>query len=118
MLTYAHLPAFSRLPFSPVAQLGTEMLDGTTRWQSKLEGVPDAGVGMHVFIARAAIGGGATAPTWSTLHLQLDKTTGENKNATVFGFMALLVHWGVFAEAVVFFMPKSTPSTFNLLDQT
>lgn len=108
-------------------------MDGTTRWQSKLEGVLDAGVGMHVFIAHAAIGGGANLvctvllltllkrvelgrPLGSILHLQLDNTTGENKNATVFGFMALLVHWGVFNEAVVFFMPKG--HTFNLLDQT
>jgi len=55
-------------------------------------------------------------PLGSTLHLQLDNTTGENKNATVLGFMALLVHWGVFAEAILFFMPKG--HTFNLLDQT
>lgn len=108
-------------------------LAGMERWQSKLEGVLDAGVGMLIFIARAALCGGSNLvctvlmltlahhvavgrPLGRRLHLQLDNTTAENKNSTVLGFVALLVQWGVFAEASIFFMPKG--HTFNLLDQT
>lgn len=92
-----------------------------------------AGVGMYVFIARQALGGGPNLvctvlwlsilehiktgrPLGTKLHLQLDNTTSENKNLTVIGFVALLVAWGVFREATIFFMPVG--HTYNELDAT
>jgi len=109
----------------------SKKLDGTHRWQSKVEGVLDAGVGMMVFIARTALGGGgnltATVLMLSlmhhvklgrelgdSLHLQLDNTTAENKNNTLLGCVGLLIAWGVFQEATIFFMPVG--HTFNELD--
>jgi len=107
-------------------------LDGKNRWESKLEGVLDAGpYGMLVFLAAAAIGGGANLvctvlmlslhehirsgrALGMKLHLQLDNTSAENKNRTVISFVALLVQWGVFHEASIFFMPVG--HTFNELD--
>lgn len=86
---------------------------------------------MLVFMASAAIGGGANLvctvlwlslhshigsgrPLGMKLHLQLDNTSAENKNTTVLGFIALLVAWGVFHEASIFFMPVG--HTYNELD--
>lgn len=135
-------------------------LDGSSRWQSKLEGVLDAGVwhphispsedtheglhilmqtclrfgagvGMYIFLAREALGGGPNLvctvlllslrahinvgrPLGAKLHLQLDNTTAENKNNTVLGLVALLVAWGVFREASIFFM--TVGHTYNELD--
>lgn len=106
-------------------------LDGTNRWQSKVEAALDAGLGMLVFIARVGLGGGPNLvstvlyltlmkhvelgrPLGRRLHLQLDNTTAENKNQTMIGAVALLVAWGVFNEAVIFFMPVG--HTFNELD--
>lgn len=108
-------------------------LDARLRWATKLEAVIDSGLGMHVYGARAALGGGGNLmctsvmlalmkrvemgrPLGLTLHLQLDNTTGENKNNTVIALCALLVHWGVFVEARMFFMPKG--HTYSLLDQS
>lgn len=88
---------------------------------------------MYVFIAREALGGGpnlvctvlvlsirahleAGRPLGSKLHLQLDNTTSENKNIAVIGLVALLVAWGVFREASIFFMPVG--HTYNELDAT
>lgn len=100
-------------------------LDGTSRWQSKLEGVLDAGYGMHMFIARSALGGGpnlvATAlvlalfnrvehsdrPLGSSLRVQLDNTCGENKCTTIIGVCAWLVHAGHFQQ--VSCPPQSVP---------
>lgn len=106
-------------------------LDGTNRWQSKVEAVLDAGVGMLVYVARAALGGGPNLvctvlylslmmhvqlgrPLGHRLHLQLDNTTAENKNRTLIGGVGLLVAWGVFHEAVIFFLPVG--HTYNELD--
>lgn len=135
-------------------------LDGSSRWQSKLEGVLDAGeslervlkrsstlpqnltraaarmlplagVGMFVYIAREALGGGPNLvgtvlimsllahiehgrPLGRKLHLQLDNTSAENKNLTIIGLVALLVAWGVFSEASIFFM--TVGHTYNELD--
>lgn len=106
-------------------------LDGTNRWQSKVEAALDAGVGMLVYIARVGLGGGPNLvctvlyltlmmhvqlgrPIGRRLHLQLDNTTAENKNHTLMGAVALLLAWGVFNEAVIFFMPVG--HTFNELD--
>lgn len=106
-------------------------LDGINRWQSKVEAVLDAGVGMLVYVARLALGGGPNLvctvlylaiamhvqlgrPLGHRLHLQLDNTTAENKNRTLIGGVALLVAWGVFHEAVIFFMPVG--HTYNELD--
>lgn len=86
---------------------------------------------MQVFIAREALGGGpnlvctvlvlairahleAGRPLGTKLHLQLDNTSSENKNLTVIGLVALLVAWGVFREASIFFMPVG--HTYNELD--
>lgn len=86
---------------------------------------------MFVFVARAALGGGANLictvlmltlaarlalgrPLGRVLHLQLDNTTSENKNRTLLGFVALLVAWGVFDSATVFFLPVG--HTYNELD--
>ena len=108
-------------------------LDQTNRWQSKIEGVLDAGVGMMVYVARAALGGGANLvctvlmlslfchhrlgrPLGRSLHLQLDNTTAENKNTTVFGLVAWLVARGIFDEGVIFYMHVG--HTYNDLDQT
>lgn len=82
--------------------------DGAVRWQSKLEGVLDAGLGMNMYIARAALGSGANLvctslilalmkhvelqrPLGRCLRLQLDNTTSENKCTTVIGVCAWLV---------------------------
>ena len=108
-------------------------LDPQNRWQSKLEGVLDAGVGMMVYIARACIGGGpnlvCTAlmlslfchlelgrPLGHVLHLQLDNTTAENKCLCVIAVLALLVHRRQFITARMFFMHVG--HTYNDLDQT
>lgn len=86
---------------------------------------------MLMFVARAALGGGPNLvctvllltivahvslgrPLGRRLHLQLDNTTAENKNNTLLGFVALLVAWGVFEGATVFFLPVG--HTFNELD--
>jgi hypothetical protein len=37
--------------------------------------------------------------------LQMDNTTSQNKNCYVIGFLALLVHLGLFEEAEVYFLP-------------
>lgn len=83
--------------------------DGAVRWQSKLEGVLDAGLGMNMYIARSALGSGANLvctalmlslmnhveigrPLGRCLRLQLDNTTSENKCRTVLGLCAWLVH--------------------------
>lgn len=109
----------------------SKKLDGKGRWQSKLEAVLDAGVGMMVYLCRVSLGCGANLvctvlflslmthnelgrPLGRRLHLQLDNTTSENKNNTVIGAASLLVAWGVFHEAVIFFMPVG--HTFNELD--
>lgn len=109
----------------------SKKLDGKGRWQSKLEAVLDAGVGMMVYLCRVSLGCGANLvctvlflalmthaesgrPLGRRLHLQLDNTTSENKNNTVIGAVSLLVGWGVFHEAVIFFMPVG--HTFNELD--
>lgn len=86
---------------------------------------------MLVFIAHAALGGGPNLvctvliltlavhvqlkrPLGRRLHLQLDNTTSENKNNTLLGCVALLVAWGVFEDATVFFLPVG--HTYNELD--
>lgn len=86
---------------------------------------------MYIFLAREALGGGANLvctvlllslrthielgrPLGTKLHLQLDNTTAENKNNTVLGVVALLVAWGVFREATIFFM--TVGHTYNELD--
>lgn len=86
---------------------------------------------MFVFVARAALGGGANLictvlmltlsahvvlgrPLGKRLHLQLDNTTSENKNKTLLGFVALLVAWEVFDSATIFFLPVG--HTYNELD--
>lgn len=86
---------------------------------------------MYVFLAREALGGGPNLvctvlllslrahmdvgrPMGTKLHLQLDNTTAENKNSTVLGVVALLVAWGVFREASIFFM--TVGHTYNELD--
>lgn len=106
-------------------------LDGTNRWQSKVEGVLDAGVGMLVYLVRQGLGGGPNLvgtvlfltlmthvelgrPLGRRLHIQLDNTTAENKNQTFIGCVGLLVAWGIFSEAVIFFMPVG--HTYNELD--
>ncbi|KAL3894263.1 MAG: hypothetical protein SGPRY_013857, partial [Prymnesium sp.] len=109
----------------------SKKLDGARRWQSKVEGVLDAGVGMMAFVARIALGGGANLvatvliltlvkhveigrPLGAKLHLQLDNTTAENKNKTLLGTVALLVAWQVFEEATIFYLPVG--HTYNELD--
>lgn len=86
---------------------------------------------MLMYVARAALGGGPNLvctvllltivthislgrPLGRRLHVQLDNTTAENKNNTLLSFVALLVAWGVFDGATVFFMPVG--HTFNELD--
>ena len=86
---------------------------------------------MMVYVVRLGLGGGANLvstvlflalmthvalerPLGRRLHLQLDNTTAENKNQTIIGVIALLVVWGVFHEAVIFFMPVG--HTYNELD--
>lgn len=86
---------------------------------------------MYVFLAREALGGGPNLvctvlllslrthvelgrPLGTKLHLQLDNTSAENKNNTVIGLVALLVAWGVFREASIFFM--TVGHTYNELD--
>ena len=108
-------------------------MEFTNRWQSKIEGVLDAGVGMMVYVARAGLGGGANLvctvlmlalfchnrlgrPLGRSLHLQLDNTTAENKNNVVFGVVGWLVWMCYFDEAVIFFMHVG--HTYNDLDQT
>lgn len=90
-----------------------------------------AGVGMLMFVARAALGGGPNLvctvlvltiathialgrPLGRRLHVQLDNTTAENKNNVLLSLVALFVAWEVFDEATVFFMPVG--HTFNELD--
>lgn len=109
----------------------SKRLDGTCRWQSKVEGVIDAGVGMLAYIAHMALGGGpnlvatvllltlahhveAGRPLGARLHLQLDNTTAENKNNVIIGVAGLLVAWGWFHEVVIFYMPVG--HTYNELD--
>lgn len=53
-------------------------------------------------------------PLGRRLHLQLDNTTSENKNKTLLGVVALLVCWGIFEDATVFFLPVG--HTYNELD--
>lgn len=109
----------------------SKKLDGTRRWQSKVEGVLDAGVGMLVFCARVALGGGANMVATVLLltlmlhvelgrtlgvklHLQVDNTVAENKNKTIIGVAALLVAWKVFHEVTIFYLPVG--HTYNELD--
>lgn len=89
------------------------------------------GLGMFVYVARAALGGGANLictvlllalaahvalgrPLGRDLHLQLDNTVAENKNRIVLGFVASLVAHGIFDTATIFFMPVG--HTYNDLD--
>lgn len=120
------------LPHQARARRDTsKKLDGTHRWQSKVEGVLDAGVGMLAYIAHAALGGGPNLvctvllltlfhhvavgrPLGSRLHVQLDNTTAENKNVTLIGVVGLLVAWGWFEEATIFYLPVG--HTYNELD--
>ncbi|KAL3909223.1 MAG: hypothetical protein SGPRY_009505 [Prymnesium sp.] len=56
------------------------------------------------------------APTQHQFDLvesKLDNTTAENKNLTLIGTVGLLVAWGVFKEAVIFYMPVG--HTYNEL---
>lgn len=86
---------------------------------------------MYVYIAREALGGGPNLvgtvllrslrahidcgrPLGNKLHLQLDNTTAENKNITILGLVGLLIAWGVFQEASIFFM--TVGHTYNELD--
>eukprot|EP00965_Chrysotila_dentata_P132932 4395452-Pleurochrysis_carterae.AAC.1 len=55
-------------------------------------------------------------PMGARLHLQLDNTCGENKNATVIDFLAWLVLNDVFHEAGFFCMMKG--HTYSILDQS
>ena len=108
-------------------------LDPQNRWQSKVEGVLDAGVGMMAYIARACIGGGANLvctvmmlalfchhkldrPLGHVFHLQLDNTTSENKCICVIACVALMVHRGYFLQGRIFFLHVG--HTYNDLDQT
>ena len=108
-------------------------LDPQNRWQSKVEGVLDAGVGMMTYIARACIGGGANLvctvmmlalfchhklgrALGHVFHLQLDNTTSENKCLCVIGCVSLMVHRGYFLQGRIFFLHVG--HTYNDLDQT
>ena len=81
-------------------------LDPQNRWQSKVEGVLDAGVGMMVYVARTCIGAGPNLVCTvimlalfchhklgrvlgHVLHLQLDNTTSENKCLCVIALLGL-----------------------------
>ena len=108
-------------------------LDPSNRWQSKIEGVLDAGVGMMAYVARTCVGGGANLvctvlmlalfchvklgrPLGTVLHLQLDNTTSENKCLTVIALVGLLVHRRHFHQGRIFFLHVG--HTYNDLDQT
>ena len=108
-------------------------LDPNNRWQSKVEGVLDAGVGMMAYIARTCIGGGANLvctvmmlalfchhklgrSLGHVFHLQLDNTTSENKCLCVIACVALLVHRRYFLQGRIFFLHVG--HTYNDLDQT
>lgn len=108
-------------------------LDPQNRWQSKVEGVLDAGLGMMAYVARSCIGGGANLVCTvlmlslfchaklgrrlgHVLHVQLDNTTSENKNMTVIALIGLLVYRSHFLQGRLFFMHVG--HTYNELDQT
>eukprot|EP00965_Chrysotila_dentata_P192494 6175206-Pleurochrysis_carterae.AAC.1 len=91
-----------------------------------------AGLGMSLYVVRAGLGSGpnvvitvlmhslmslaqSSRPFGTRLHVQLDNTSGENKNVTMVGILAWLVKEDIFAEAAFFCMMKG--HTFTNLDQ-
>jgi hypothetical protein len=108
-------------------------LEGSQRWESKVTGIMDAGVGTRMYVAHAAIGGGANLvatviyltlhahvqsgrPLGSNLLVQVDNTCGENKCMTIIALVAWLVQAFSFDDALINCMPVG--HTFTLLDQS
>eukprot|EP00965_Chrysotila_dentata_P065302 2163938-Pleurochrysis_carterae.AAC.1 len=93
-----------------------KLLDGARKWQSKVTGAMVAGAGYFVYIARYALGSctnmvltvlvlalqKGSRPLGARLHVQLNNTSGENKNQTMIAFLALLVQNDIFYEAAFF----------------
>ena len=118
------------LPRMPAYRDVPKHLENSKRWESKVTGVMDAGLGMRVFVVHESIGGGANLvctvmylallahaqvrPLGKSLHVQLDNTCGENKCITVIAFVCWLVTEFSFEEAIINCMPVG--HTFTILD--
>ena len=108
-------------------------LESLKRWESKVTGVMDAGLGMRVFVVHESVGGGpnlvATVlylsllahvasgrPLGRKLFLQLDNTCGENKCQAVLATVGWLVQVFSFDEALINCCPVG--HTFTILDES
>ena len=97
-------------------------LDAKMPWGSKLFGAYAHGHGLHVYTVPPYVGHGANLtvtvihktlmemvasgrPTPRVLHIQLDNTTGENKNNLVFTYACWLVQTGFVQKVRIFFLP-------------
>jgi hypothetical protein len=122
------------LPRQPTKSADTmKKLDTLKRWEQKVTGAMDAGVGMRVYFAHEAIGGGPNLvltvlyltirahiksgrPLGRVLHIQLDNTCGENKCLAVIAFCGWLVLVKTFEEVIILCMLVG--HTFTILDQS
>ena len=108
-------------------------LESLKRWESKVTGMMDAGLGMRIFIAHESVGGGpnlvATVlylsllahaasgrPLGRKLFLQLDNTCGENKCQAILAAVGWLVQVFSFDEAFINCCPVG--HTFTILDES
>ena len=108
-------------------------LEGLKRWESKVTGMMDAGLGTRIFIAHESVGGGpnlvATVlylsllahaasgrPLGKTLVLQLDNTCGENKCQAILAVVGWLVQVFSFEQAMINCCPVG--HTFTILDES
>ena len=108
-------------------------LESLKRWESKVTGMMDAGLGMRIFIAHESVGGGpnlvATVlylsllahaasgrPLGRKLFLQLDNTCGENKCQAILAVVGWLVQVFSFDEAFINCCPVG--HTFTILDES
>jgi hypothetical protein len=123
------------LPRLPRARDLPKRLEGSymKRWESKVTGAMDAGVGMRVYMAHEAVGGGpnlvATVlyltivahqehgrPLGRVLVVELDNTCAENKCIIVIGVCGWFVAVGTFDQVLINCMMVG--HTFTLLDQS
>ena len=108
-------------------------LESLKRWESKVTGMMDAGLGMRIFIAHESVGGGpnlvATVlylsllahaasgrPLGRKLFVQLDNTCGENKCQAILAAVGWLVQVFSFDEAFINCCPVG--HTFTILDES
>jgi hypothetical protein len=108
-------------------------LESLKRWESKVTGVMDAGLGSRVFVAHESVGGGpnlvatvlylsllkhaaSARPLGKKLFVQLDNTCGENKCQAILAVVGWLVQVFSFDEAIINCCPVG--HTFTILDES